>query len=509
MLGYAETHFKFRLPWSPLHRALPEMIVDAPSWALPDQAIPLTLAVHDAHRFPVRLDEAKIVVRTKGQFQQTVWTPALDLDQPFHWIPLPWPGPLAPGAQWVDVAFRVTDRRGKSWTFLNHNLPGLSPRSLRIVRLQSDFPAPAGWVSGDLHAHTHWSEDPVEWGADPTVLREAARCMGLGFFAATDHSYDFAWEHPDYLRPTDPAARFAEFRRSLPPDLAGQPVVLPAEEISCGNSRGENIHLLAIDHPVYIPGQGDGGRRGLRNQPDLSIPQVLERLTESGAPAFAAHPRPGIGWLQRKLFRRGQWDKADLHPGIHGLQIGNGTWGRDFFEGRGLWVADLVQGNRRLPIAGNDAHGDLNRATQVAFPLVRLRQTDNHRFGNMRTWLLPEGPPTRDSLRKALTGAPCLISDGPWIELRLPDAVHAAERSGSHGTVRTASLPEFGNIRRVLVFCHHAGDPRETLVLDAHPHSLASEHSFELPASTRYVRSELVTESGFRALSRAVEPGGG
>lgn len=507
MLGYAETHFKFRLPWSPLHRSLPEMIVDAPSLALPDQEIPITLAVHDAHRFPVRLEETKIVVRSRGEFHQTVWAPGLLLDQPFHWIRLPLPGPLLPGAQWVDVAFRVSDRRGRTWTFLNQNLPGLSPRSLRILRLQSGFPAPGGWVSGDLHVHTHWSEDPVEWGADPAVLRDAARCMGLGFFAATDHSYDFAWEHPDYLRAADPTLRFAAFRESLPPDAPDQPVVLPAEEISCGNSRGENIHLLAIDHPVYIPGQGDGGRRGLRNQPDLSIPQVLERLTESGAPAFAAHPRPGIGWLQRKVFRRGQWDREDLHPGIHGLQIANGSWGRDFFEGRGLWVSDLVRGNRRLPIAGNDAHGDLNRATQVAFPLLRLRQTEHHRFGNLRTWILPDGPPSRQTIRSALAGSPCLISDGPWLELRVPDARHPSERSGSNGTVRTASLPEFGNVQRVLVFGHQPGDTRETVMLDEHPSALASEHGFAVGASTSYLRAELVTESGFRAISRAVEPG--
>ncbi|MEN9309845.1 MAG: hypothetical protein RL173_3777, partial [Fibrobacterota bacterium] len=28
MQRYAETHYKFRLPWSPLFRRLPEMIVD-------------------------------------------------------------------------------------------------------------------------------------------------------------------------------------------------------------------------------------------------------------------------------------------------------------------------------------------------------------------------------------------------------------------------------------------------------------------------------------------------
>ncbi|HOX52417.1 MAG TPA: hypothetical protein PKY05_13080, partial [Fibrobacteria bacterium] len=345
-----------------------------------------------------------------------------------------------------------------------------------------------------------------EWGGDPMVMRRAARCLGLGFYAATDHSYDFAWNHPDYLSPADPVQRFDAFRRSLPADEPGMPVVLPAEEISCGNSRGENIHLLAIDHPDYLPGQGDGGRRGLDNRPDLSILQVLERLTESGAPAFAAHPRPGIGWLQRKIFRRGQWDPQDLRPGLHGLQIANGSWGRDFLSGRDLWVNDLLAGNRRLPIAGNDAHGDLNRATQVAFPLLRLGQTDLHRFGHQRTWIFPGHSPSRSSLREALTGAPCVISDGPWLGLSVPGAAHAVERSEGTGRIVGESLVEFGRIRRVVVFSHARSESAESVLLDLSPAALRVDSAFQVPADTRYVRAELWTESGHRALTRAVEP---
>ena len=500
---YAETHYKFRLPWSPLWRPWPEMVVDAPWVAVPGRETPLFLAVHDAHRFPVVLREAKVVVRAGGELHREIVQPDLKLDQPFHWIPLPWPGPETPGQNLVDVAFEVEDSRGRRRRFLNHSLPGLAPTTLEILRLSKDFPAPAGWTSGDLHCHTLWSEDPVEWGGDPATMNRAAACMGMGFWAATDHGYDFAWDHPDWMRPADPIRRFAEFRASLPVDEPGAPVVLPAEEVSCGNAQGRNIHLLLVDHPEYVPGQGDGGRRWLDNRPDLSIPQVLELARGSGAPAFAAHPRPGIGRLERMVFRRGRWEDADLHPGISGLQFWNGGTGDDFRQGMAFWIADLLRGGRRRPIAGNDAHGDLNRATQVKTPLFSLRQSRNHRFGRARTWLRLESPPSRETVRAALAGtcAPTFLSDGPFLELR-PD------RGGEGGAmaISAASLDEFGRIDRIRLFGHRRGETREEPLLEASPSTLVYEASFSPEPGTAYVRAELSTSLGFRALTGAVEP---
>ena len=506
MNRYAETHYKFRLPWSPLSRALPEVIVDAPSIALPGRAVPLWLCVHDAHRFPVRLKGVRVVVRGGGAMHLAERTFDLRLDRPFHWIELPWPGPEIAGRNLVDVVLELEDVKGRRHRFLNHDLPGLPPRSLSVLRLSAPFPFPAGWTSGDLHAHTTWSEDPVEWGGDPEVLRTAADCMGLGFWAATDHSYDFAWDHPDWMSPADPVERFAAFRASLPSDVPGRSVVLPAEEVSCGNSRGRNVHLLVVDHPAYIPGQGDGGRRWLRNRPDLSIRQVLEATSSEGSPSFAAHPRPGIGFAERILFRRGEWSAEDLLPGVGGLQFWNGEPGDDFRRGRALWVADLLRGGRRLPIAGNDAHGDLNRATQVSVPLLSLRETTRHRFGNARTWIHLPAEPSRPLLRSALSGdCATVLSDGPFLSLKVPGASHDQERS-SRPELLARSLPEFGTIASVRLFAQRGDSPREELVLEATPNALEWSSAPELPARATYLRAEMRTESGFRALTRAIVP---
>jgi hypothetical protein len=490
VIPYAEQHYRFRLPWSPIYRPRPEMVVDAPCLAVAGEAIPVWLVVHDAHRFPMRLRQVRITVRAGGQLHQQEISFDQALDEPFHFLNLPWPGPEIPGENLLDVIFQVEDAKGRRENFRNHSLPGIANASLKILRLGGRFPFPKGWVSGDLHCHTHWSQDPVEFGADPLVLRAAAKALGMDYFAATDHSYDFAWESPDYMVPTDPVKSFARFRQSLPMDKAGEPVVLPAEEVSCGNHLGENVHLLVIDHPEYLPGQGDGGRRWLDNRPDLPLVQVLERTLASGAPAFAAHPLPGISWLQKKLFRRGNYHAQDMHPGLTGLQFWNGHTGRDFEQGMKFWVQQAQSGRVLRPAAGNDAHGDLNRATHVKTPLFSLGVTDKHRFGHARTWLmLGEGvQPERAVLRQGLKSAPTLLSDGPYLWV---DAT---------GSLSARSLPEFGNWTRIVVWAMRNG--AEEILHTEDSGSLEIHRKLDLPAGTRWIRAQGKTSRGRTAMTQ-------
>ena len=60
-LRYAETHFKFRLPWSLLYRPWPEIIFDMPFQAVPGTEPTMWIVVRDADRFPVTLESAEII----------------------------------------------------------------------------------------------------------------------------------------------------------------------------------------------------------------------------------------------------------------------------------------------------------------------------------------------------------------------------------------------------------------------------------------------------------------
>lgn len=518
-LSYAETHYKFRLPWSPLWRPRPEAIADAPALVLPGREVPLFLALHDAHLFPRRLREVRVVVRAGGQMHQVRQDLDILLDRPFHFVNLPWPGPEIPGVNLVDVRFELEDAKGRRETFLNHDLVGLSPDSLSVNRLDGPLPAPAGWISGDLHCHTTWSEDPVEWGGDPQAMRRAAHAMGLGFFTANDHSYDFAWDHPDWMSPTDPVARFAAFRASLASgDADGLPLALACEEVSCGNAAGQNVHLIVCEHPEYIPGQGDGGRRWLDNRPDLTISQVLDMAAGSGAPAWAAHPRAPMGWVQRKVFRRGPWEARDLDRRLIGSQFWNGKRGQDFREGRTQWLGSLMDGSGFLPLAGNDAHGDLNRATQVKTPLLSLRQTRAHRFGHARTWFAcPQDRPSRTDLKALLASRPpVVVSDGPWLSLRVPDAVAPCERSGSSSLeVSFADLPGGPGLGSIRVYGHRRGSDREEVLLERDLGGARDgELALDCPEGLAWARAEIDGLAPFaskaepsKALTRAIPLG--
>ena len=164
------------------------------------------------------------------------------------------------------------------------------------------------------------------------------------------------------------------------------PLMLAGEEVSAGNSKGENVHMTVLAPEGYLPGLGDCGRYWLENRPTRSIKQILN-MTE--AHCFAAHPFQQMGMLEKFVFRRGYWKPEDLQlknkHSIRGLQFWNGIRDEGFKLGREFWINELGKGNYLLPIGGNDAHGDLNSMTAVDLPLISLKHTRAHTFGNVRT----------------------------------------------------------------------------------------------------------------------------
>ena len=278
----------------------------------------------------------------------------------------------------------------------------------------------------------------------------------LDFACCTDHAYDFAFTDEDYTKEArSPAPRFQALRDEIAalPQGEGHPLLLAGEEVSAGNSKGENVHVTVFAPDSYLPGLGDCGRYWLENKPTRSIAQILQDTT---AHCFAAHPFQQMGIVEKFVFRRGYWAVKDLHAdkphAIRGLQFWNGIRDEGFKLGREFWIAELGKGNFILPIGGNDAHGDLNDTTAVSTPLFSLKHTRDHVFGRVRTVVkldcpaIPNCHPreggrtalsalalsahghqggdlqadslTQEKLNTALAGDNCYITDGPalWWE---------------------------------------------------------------------------------------------
>jgi hypothetical protein len=479
---------------------------------LPGKQLTVWLLVKDADLYPVRVRMVKFRIwDIEGRVSDQVFEPEARCESNLQHLAFSLPLVGFTGDVRITGWITVENARGQRRLLENHNLPGLLPSPLEVRLLESPLPYPREWHAGEMHCHSEFSSDPVEFGAPLDLMQQTADAVGLDFVLCTDHSYDFAYRRDRYLEPCDPTGNFAAYRaqaEALNASHPGRPTIVPGEEISCGNSRGENVHLLAFGHPDFVPGLGDGGRRGFRNRPDLTVAETLERLGDT--PSFAAHPKARIGLLERAIFRRGEWRGEDLATAglaggsrgrsVRGLQFWNGNLGPDYLDGKAFWVQELLRGNHLLPIGANDAHGDFNRNTGVKFPLVSLKQGRDHVFGRVRT-LVPAPGRDADSLRGAFRGDRCVCTDGPFAELVRED-----------GGFRVAafSTGDFGTLQSVTVYGAESGDASERVLSDwtFEDGPLHFEERIETPLSSGYARLEAITRQGRRAMTAAMSMSG-
>ena len=538
-LRYAETHFKFKLPWSLLYKPWPEIIFDAPFQFVPSVKPYLWIVVRDADHFPTTIKSAEIVLKARAQDAQFQDAQSQDAPQPdivickdmnidvreqMKFIPLAL-GKIPAGAYEAHCKLTV-EREGKTQTFERWNLPRLKPVPLRFKILNEMPPIAPGYAAGEMHCHTHYSADHVEYGATPEVLQLAAKAVGLDFVNCTDHAYDFAFTQEDYTKEADsPVPRFQKLREeiaALPKkDENGgdMPLMLAGEEVSAGNSKGENVHMTVLAPEGYLPGLGDCGRYWLENRPTRSIKQILN-MTE--AHCFAAHPFQQMGLLEKFVFRRGYWKPEDLQlknkHSIRGLQFWNGIRDEGFKLGREFWINELGKGNYLLPIGGNDAHGDLNSMTAVNLPLISLKHTRAHTFGNVRTVVKldertgealqtrdesdakQESPLTLAAINAAFTADNCYITDGPALWWERNDngiTFHARSNKETGGGFRYIRI--YG--RRIQPNGKFARE--EEVMIGS---LVAAPDHADIPVATlgfAYVRAECETATGKFALTSA------
>ena len=550
-LRYAETHFKFRLPWSLLYKPWPEIIVDSPFQFVPGVEPTLWIVIRDADRFPTKIKTVEIRLKhSVDGFSKPDIEIQKDLDFDAHeqmqFIPFPL-GEIPTGTYEAYCKLTV-QREGKTQTFERWNLPRLPQKPLRFKVLNEAPPIAPGYAAGEMHCHTHYSADHVEYGATPAVLQQAAKAVGLDFVSCTDHAYDFAFTLEDYTKEAEsPVPRFQKLREeiaALPSkDENGNdmPLMLAGEEVSAGNSKGENVHMTVLAPEGYLPGLGDCGRYWLDNKPTRSIKQILNM---TGAHCFAAHPFQQMGLLEKFIFRRGYWKPEDLQLNnkhtIRGLQFWNGVRDEGFKLGREFWINELGKGNYLLPIGGNDAHGDLNSMTAVELPLLTLKHTRAHIFGNVRTVIRvgsrklevgsdanQESPLMRnpqrvilsedrqvevegsskgslslDDLNAAFSGDNCYITDGPALWW---------ERDGKDITFHARNNKEFGGgFRYIRIYGRRMRPngkpaPDEEIMLGS---LIAAPDHADIPVATfgfAYVRAECETATGKFALTSAAQ----
>jgi hypothetical protein len=225
--AYAETHFKFKLPWSLLYRKRPEIIVDVPSQINANQSPEFWIVVRDADRFPLKIKSIELSIKNQEN-KTTVIKQDLnisaDLAFGFYSFVIK---PLPPGEYEIIPSIETVQKnRTKKW--VRSNYPFLKPLPLKIQVLKEPYFIPSGFVAGEMHCHTHYSSDHVEFGAAPHVLQSAARLIGLDFVLCTDHAYDFAFSKEDYTLPDQADVRFEALRQEIQ-ELPSSPLMIAGE----------------------------------------------------------------------------------------------------------------------------------------------------------------------------------------------------------------------------------------------------------------------------------------
>ena len=500
---YAETHFRFRIPFSRYFKKEPELIFDTP-WRLePGQNLSIFLVVKDAHLYPVHLESVTIEISQNNQSVCTKhWTlnqKVEDRQKDFEFSINDCELPLAEVHITPILTYTIAGKRRRIQT---DNYIGTQKDALRVTIAKEDLPKLSGWQAGDTHLHTSLTNDQIEFGASLEQTRKAGQLLGLDFITATDHSYDLDDQPDDYLK-NDPELEKWKQSRELIAGLNKEEnlKIIPGEEISVANAAGATVHFLHFNDPVYYPGNGDSGEDWPRLKSQLSIDDVLEQRSPSTV-SVGAHTAYKFPWLQRVLLNRGFWESQDhMNPELDGVQILCGTpaYGA-FHTSRQLWIDALLKGRKLGVYGGSDGHGNFNRNWHIKLPTWSLGSHEDQIFAQSRTVIRSENSDI-SNLVDAMKQRRTALSTGPMGEITINfdghsygigDTIKPTNNDTLKLCYRGLSTQEFGSDMDVTIYSGNLVTQEETLLF--HDSELAEKfelyQDFNVSASS-YIRMEI------------------
>ncbi|MFV0429941.1 MAG: CehA/McbA family metallohydrolase [Arachnia sp.] len=271
------------------------------------------------------------------------------------------PGEVPPGQWTVRVDLDRHREAGNyhlrvlEWLEGDPVLPSAAPHS-QAMSPTPLWPAAAGWLRGELHAHSVHSDGRDTVAA---LVQEAAR-IGLDFLAVTDH---FTWSH----------------WRELP--TGGDLVTLNSIEVTTHRGHA-NVHGLSHWVDVYV------------DRPGRRFAELADDIHQVNGLVCVNHPFSG-----QQAWRRtdSDWHSVDL------LEVFNQSQDANNDAAIGLWDRLLAQGYDIAPVAGTDCHDSTD-------PSQRLGQV---------VTMVPAQTRDRGALLDALGRGATVVSRGAALDLRL------------------------------------------------------------------------------------------
>jgi hypothetical protein len=248
--------------------------------------------------------------------------------------------------------------RGCDWKVEIWFDPGLpTPRLFHAgVGHNPSLPAKrAGWLRGDLHCHTLFS-DGDSW---PPEMLEAASAAGLDFLGVTDHN------------------NVAHHAAYGPGGRGGEPLVIPGVEVT---TYGGHWNAWGTDRWWEF-----------RDPESSAVERTMRAAMASGAVVSICHPKPfGPPW------------EYSNEGGFDAIEVWNGPWAQLNSASLAHWDGLLRRGVRCAAVGGSDTHYLRRRD-------VAARHQDS--IGTPTTWV--EAEATVGSILAALRDGRSFVSESP------------------------------------------------------------------------------------------------
>jgi hypothetical protein len=291
-------------------------------------------------------------------------------------------GPVQPGTWHILLGPYKVGPRGCDYRVEIVFDPGMEPPPRDIVRRGSptrpDLPrARPGWLRGDLHCHTRFS-DGDSW---PAEMLHAAAEAGLDFLGVTDHNN---------------VAHHAEYGAGG----GALPIVVPGVEVT---TYGGHWNAWGTDRWWEF-----------REPTAAAVEREMGAASDSGATVSVNHPKPyGPAWTY------------DTIGPAHAIEVWNGAWAGLNTVSLALWDSVLRDGRRVAAVGGSDTH------------LLRAADPDPRHAavpGRPTTWVEAGSDPSPATILAAIRAGRTFVSRspaGPQVYLdRAPGGVQVEVRDG-------------------------------------------------------------------------------
>ncbi|WP_155851843.1 hypothetical protein [Chitinivibrio alkaliphilus] len=499
LLLYPEIHFRFKgVSPSLLFRREPEILFDMPRRIAPNKPVELFLIINDTDRFPITLREVTVHICRKNHEEEIRFSPVSSYEIPhlcsektaLYRFTLYTEAPRGETLRIYPTLHYTNTGKNASCSVDNFRTTGKAP--LLAYGAEAPYPGPA--LYADLHCHSVHSRSHVEFGAPLWCINRAVELSGLSTAAVVDHSYDLACHRDNYLLRDSSLSNWKDQQqqRKIYRKL------FISEEVSARKKRGGVVHLGVLGTTPFIPGSGDGARKGYSAKAEPTLSQILKKYGNA-AVLYAAHPGAPVPYMQRLFLRRGTWTMKDFSsPHIHAYQLLNGPPDISWVRARKLWIRLLLKGKKLPVIAGNDAHGDFNRYRMLRVPFLWVGEDHSRYFGSARTGIYEHNP---QNMCAAIRAGKTFVTTGPYLAIHrtgIP-CISKTPVTPSSLSIVAESSQEFGPLQSLRLFCGDKTTRKEiSHRIPLHKQTYTATHLIPpaLLEDSFYIRVELYTEKG-------------